>query len=267
MIRFLPTLTVLLLCAGAAPAEDKKVIIRWHGHSFFKIISTKGTRIVTDPHFIEEYGRPMVKADLILMSHFHVDHTRLDAIADAKKAKQINALKKGEGGRDEWNILDEKFKDVRIQTLGTFHDEMAGTQRGKNGVFILDVDGLRIVHLGDLGHTLRGEQLRKIWKVDDKPRERHPIDVLMIPVGGVYTVNGLDAQKVLEQIKPTRYILPMHYGTRVYTDLLDLTYFLDDQKMGKVERFPRSNELTIDPKAKPPETPMIAILNWEKKGK
>jgi L-ascorbate metabolism protein UlaG (beta-lactamase superfamily) len=267
MIRFLPTLTVLLLCAGAAPAEDKKVIIRWHGQSFFEIISTKGTRIVTDPHFIEEYGRPMVKADLILMSHFHVDHTRLDAIADAKKAKQINALKKGEGGRDEWNILDEKFKDVRIQTLGTFHDEMAGTQRGKNGVFILDVDGLRIVHLGDLGHKLNREQLKKLTKNDDKPREPRPIDVLMIPVGGVYTLNGLEAQKVVAQIKPTRYILPMHYGTRVYTDLLGLDYFLDEQKMGTEKKFPTTNELTIDPKAEPPKEPIVAILNWEKKGK
>ncbi len=269
MARYIPALAALLLCAGALSADDKKVIIRWHGQSFFEIISTKGTRIVTDPHAIEAYGRPQIKADLVLMTHFHVDHTRTDAITNIKDAKQINALKKDESGRDTWNILDEKFKDVRIQTVGTFHDDMAGTQRGKNGVFVIDVDGLRIVHLGDLGHTLRGEQLRKIRKNDDKPREPHAIDVLMIPVGGVYTINGLDAQKVVEQLKPTRYVLPMHYGTRVYTDLLDLerTYFLEDQQMGKVERFPHRNEITIDPKAKPPEQPIVAILNWEKKGK
>ncbi len=89
----------------------------------------------------------------------------------------------------------------------------------------------------------------------------------MIPVGGVYTLNGVDAQKVVEQLKPARYILPMHYGTRVYTDLLDLTYFLDDQKMGKVERSPRSNEITIDPTSKPPQQPIIAVLNWERQGK
>ncbi|HTU22834.1 MAG TPA: MBL fold metallo-hydrolase [Gemmataceae bacterium] len=267
MARIIPALAALLLCAGAVSADDKKVLIRWYGQSFFEIVSTKGTHIVLDPHAIEAYGRPQVKADLVLMSHFHVDHTRTDNITNIKQAKQINALKKAEFGRDSWNIIDQQLKDVRIQTVGTFHDDMAGTQRGKNGVFVLDVDGLRIVHLGDLGHTLRGEQLRKIWKVDDKPRERHPIDVLMIPVGGVYTLNGLDAQKVVEQIKPTRYILPMHYGTRVYTDLLDLTYFLDEQKMGKVERFRRTNEIAIDPKSKPPDEPTIAILNWEKKGK
>jgi L-ascorbate metabolism protein UlaG (beta-lactamase superfamily) len=266
-------LAFLLFWAGVVSADDKKVIIRWHGQSFFEIISTKGTRIVTDPHAIEEYGRPQIKADLVLMSHFHSDHTRTDAITNIKDAKQINALarEKDENGRetarDTWNILDEKFKDVRIQTVGTYHDDMAGTQRGKNGVFVIDVDGLRIVHLGDLGHTLRGEQLRKIRKVDDKPREQHPIDVLMIPVGGVYTINGLEAQKVVEQLKPTRYILPMHYGTRVYNQLLDLTYFLEEQKMGKVERFLQTNEISIDTKAKPPEEPTIAILNWEKKGK
>jgi L-ascorbate metabolism protein UlaG (beta-lactamase superfamily) len=267
MIRYIPALAVLLMCAGVALADDNKVVIRWHGQSFFEIISTKGTRIVTDPHAIDAYNRPQVQADLVLVSHLHVDHTATDAITNLKQAKQINALKKDENGRDTWNIIDVTFKDVRIQTVGTFHDDMAGTQRGKNGVFVLDVDGLRIVHLGDLGHLLRGELLHKIQKVDGNSRARHPIDVLMIPVGGVYTINGLDAQKVVEQLKPTRYILPMHYGTRVYTELLDLTYFLDDQTMGKVERFPRSNELTIDPKSKPPGQPIIAIVNWEKQGK
>lgn len=266
MARFLVVLSAFLLCAGAGSAGDNKVIVRWYGQSFFEIISTKGTRIVLDPHAIEAYGRPQLKADLVLMTHFHVDHTYTDAITNIKDAKQINALKKDEAGRDTWNLLDEKFKDVRIQTVATYHDEMAGSQRGKNGVFVLDVDGLRIVHLGDLGHKLSLEQIRKIRKNDDKPREPLPIDVLMIPVGGVYTLNGLDAQKVVEQLKPTRYILPMHYGTRVYSDLLDLTYFLDDQKMGKVERFPRTNEIAIDPKTKPGDEPIIAILNWEKKG-
>jgi L-ascorbate metabolism protein UlaG (beta-lactamase superfamily) len=258
MRRSISALAVLLLCAGAASAQDKKVHIRWHGQSFFEIVSTKGTRIVTDPHAIEAYGRPMVKADLVLMSHFHVDHTRLDAITNIKEAKQINALKKGEGGRgEEWNVLDEQFKDVHLQTMGAFHDDMAGALRGKNGVFILDMDGLRIVHLGDLGHPLSRAQLKKLGKVD----------VLMIPVGGVYTLNGLEAQKVVAQIKPSRYILPMHYGTRVYNDLLDLEYFLDDQKMGTVQRFKTSNELTIDPKAEAPKEPIVAILHWEKKGR
>ncbi len=255
MARCIPVLAALLLCAGDAPAQEKKLLLRWHGQSFFEIVTPAGTRVVLDPHAIENYGRKVVKADLVLMSHFHNDHTQLDSIENAKKVKAINALKRGgENEAPEYNVVDEQFKDVHIRTLGTFHDAMAGLQRGKNGVWILDVDGLRIVHLGDLGHQLNRDQLKKLGTVD----------VLLIPVGGVYTINGLDAQKVVEQIKPRRCIVPMHYGTLVYTDLLDLKYFLDDQEMGKVERI-AGNELAIDPKAEPPKEPVIAILGWESK--
>src|SRR6516165_11011678 len=101
MGRSISVLAFLLFWAGVVSADDKKVIIRWHGQSFFEIITSKGTRIVTDPHAIEEYGRPQMKADLVLMSHFHLDHTRLDSITNPKQARQINALKKtsGEGAR------------------------------------------------------------------------------------------------------------------------------------------------------------------------
>jgi L-ascorbate metabolism protein UlaG (beta-lactamase superfamily) len=242
-----------LSAAGAAPAADKNVVIRWHGQSFFEVVSPAGVHVVLDPHAIENYGRKTVRADLVLMTHFHEDHTRLDAIPDAEKVRKVNALKHTEHG-DEFNVVDDKVKDVRFHTVGTYHDTMSGLQRGKNGVWVLDVAGLRIAHLGDLGHTLSREQLKRIGEVD----------VLMIPVGGVYTINGLDAQKVVEQIKPRRYIIPMHYGTLVYTDLLDLKYFLDDQTMGTVQKL-ATNELTIDPSAEPPKEPVIAILHWEGK--
>jgi L-ascorbate metabolism protein UlaG (beta-lactamase superfamily) len=258
MARYVPVLAALLVCAGAAPAEDKKVLIRWHGQSFFQIVTPAGTRIVLDPHALEAYGRKLVPADLVLMSHFHNDHTQLESVENANKAKVINALKRND--RDfEYNVVDEQFKDVHLKTLGTYHDAMSGLQRGKNGVWILDVAGLRIVHLGDLGHTLSKEQVDKLTD-----RGRKKVDVLMIPVGGVYTLNGLDAQKVVEQIKPERYIIPMHYGTLVYNDLLDTKYFLDDQTMGTVQRF-LGNELAIDPKADVPKEPVIALLHWEGK--
>ena len=81
----------------------------------------------------------------------------------------------------------------------------------------------------------------------------------MIPVGGVYTINGADAKQVVEQLKPSRYIIPMHYGTRVYDDLLPADEFLEDQK--NVKKFP-SNKLTIETDLKLPE-PIIAILDWK----
>jgi L-ascorbate metabolism protein UlaG (beta-lactamase superfamily) len=257
MRRALPALAALLVCAAAAPAADgKKVTIRWHGQSFFEVLSPAGVRIVLDPHAIEGYGRKSVSADLVLMSHFHTDHTRTDVVENIKKARQINALKKldREGLRTDWNVVDEKVKDVHLQTVGTYHDIHGGMERGKNGVWVIEIEGLRIVHLGDLGHTLNRSQLKKIG----------PVDVLMVPVGGVYTLNGIDAQKVVEQLRPRRYVIPMHYGTRVYTDLLDLKYFLDEQKEDTPVRKFTTNELTVDPKAAPPREPTVAILHWEK---
>jgi len=249
-------LTLILLAASpASPAEDaKQLTIRWHGQSFFEIITTKGTRIVLDPHAIEAYGRKVVQADIVLITHNHDDHTQIAVVENANKAKVINALKVEKGefrALEEWNVVDEKIKDVRIRTLGTYHDNAGGMTRGKNGVFILDVDGLRIVHLGDLGHSLSDIQLRRLG----------PVDILMVPVGGVYTLNGLDAAKVVEQIKPRRYIFPMHYGTLVYDYLLPATTFLDEFKKENIKKF-ATNEIMIDPRAPVPAEPLIVVPHW-----
>jgi len=259
MSRILTALAAVLLmaivpvCWSAEPKSGLR--LRWHGQSFFEVVSSKGTRIVLDPHNLEAYGRKTVKADLVLMSHFHSDHTQTEGVVEnIKEAKQFNALKKDvETRRDDWNVVDEKFKDVRIQSMGTYHDSVGGIQRGKNGVWIIDVDGVRIVHLGDLGHLLNPAQLKKLGTVD----------VLMIPVGGVYTLNGLDAMKVVEQIKPRRWILPMHYGTVVYDDLLPLKYFTDEKfEDTEVKVFKKDEWLVIDPKAPLPKLPALGILYW-----
>jgi L-ascorbate metabolism protein UlaG (beta-lactamase superfamily) len=258
MARTLASLVFLLTFVPAAAAADKDLIIRWHGQSFFEIVTTAGTRIVLDPHAIEQYGRKDIPADLVLMSHLHNDHTQVGVIPNIKKAKQYNALKdeKGDGKRVEWNAIDEKFKDVHFRCVGVYHDNSMGMQRGKNGVWIMEIDGLKIVHLGDLGHLLTDAQLKRIGEAD----------ILMVPVGGVYTLNGIDAQKVVEQIKPKRYVIPMHYGTEVYDDLLNIKYFLDEQKEGALVKKFATNELKVDPKAAPPKEPTVAILHWAGKG-
>jgi L-ascorbate metabolism protein UlaG (beta-lactamase superfamily) len=259
MKRMLSALAVLLLLALAAPAAEPKVTIRWHGQSFFEILSPEGVRIVTDPHEIEAFGRKSVKADLILMSHLHDDHTRIDVVENKDKAKKIQALRKldKEGTRTAWNDVDVKMKDVHVRMVHSYHDNVGGLKRGKNGIFVIDVGGLRIVHLGDLGHVLKGEQVKALDKVD----------VLLIPIGGIYTINGLDAQRIVERIKPRRVIIPMHYGAGPYTDLLDLekSHFLDEQEMGVVKRYLITNEISINPKAEVPKEPTVAILSWEKK--
>jgi L-ascorbate metabolism protein UlaG (beta-lactamase superfamily) len=126
-------------------------------------------------------------------------------------------------------------------------------ERGKNTIFILEVDGLRIVHLGDLGHTLTEEQIKRIG----------PVDVLMIPIGGVYTLNGSEAKEVVAQLKPKKYILPMHYGTKVYEDLLPADEFLFEQKKENI-RHSKTNELIVEPDFKPAQ-PVIVLLYWDSK--
>jgi len=243
-------LIAALLVAGTAAAAEPpgKVTIRWHGQSFFEIQSSKGTRIVIDPHAIEAYGRQTVSADLILVSHFHTDHTQVGVVQNHAQAKVLYGLKGG-GRRIDWNPIDETFRDVHVRTVGVYHDNVEGMERGKNAIFILEVDGLRIVHLGDLGHLLSDREIKKIG----------PVDVLMIPVGGVYTINGSEAKKVVEQLKPKQYILPMHYGTKVFMDLVPPDEFLEDQK--NVKKYP-TNQLTVDATAKP-NGPIIALLNWK----
>jgi L-ascorbate metabolism protein UlaG (beta-lactamase superfamily) len=254
MRRFLFAVPLLLLLAGPSLADEVK--IAWFGQSMFEIVSSKGTRIVLDPQNLEEYRVKPLKADLVLMTHFHTDHTATTVIENIKDAKQYNALKKsGPGGAVvDWNVVDEKFKDVHFQSLGTYHDSMSGLKNGKNGVWIVDVDGLRIVHLGDLGHQLNTTQLKRIGTVD----------VLMIPVGGVYTLNALEAFKVIEQIKPRRYVLPMHYGTPIYTDLLPLKYFTDECKENEVPIVSSKAKdwLRVDSKTPLPKQFSVAVLPW-----
>jgi L-ascorbate metabolism protein UlaG (beta-lactamase superfamily) len=253
MSRYLTILAAGLFAAGGAPAADaKKVTIRWHGQSFFEIESSAGTKVVTDPHAIEAFGRKSVTADLVLLSHFHNDHTQIGVLQkrgkqDLKILTGLKDVKK----RLEWNIFEEKFRDVTVRTVGVYHDGSQGLERGKVAVFIIEVDGLRIVHLGDLGHLLTDLQVKNIG----------PVDVLMVPVGGVYTINGSEAKKVVAQLKPRQYVLPMHYGTEVYQDLLPADEFLDEQKKDVVKKMLNTNKLEVSADFKPKE-PLIVLLGW-----
>jgi L-ascorbate metabolism protein UlaG (beta-lactamase superfamily) len=246
-------LAALAFAAGAG-AADKKLTIRWHGQSFFEIISSEGTRIVTDPHAIDAFGRQSVKADLVTVSHLHNDHTRIDVLDEKPKPKVLYGVKdeKGDGKRFIWNAIDEKFKDVHVYSVGTYHDNEMGLKRGLNTVMVFEVDGYRIVHLGDLGHKLTKEQIKSIGKVD----------ILMIPVGGIYTLNGSDseAKEVVKQLEPRYFIVPMHYGIKgTYEDLPTVDEFLDEQTNVRKDR---PEELTLEKDAKAPEKPEIVLLRW-----
>jgi L-ascorbate metabolism protein UlaG (beta-lactamase superfamily) len=241
------------------------VQISWHGQSFFQIKSSKGTNIVIDPHAIEQYGRLLgIKANIVLATHFHNDHTQFGVIENLnEKTVKDHSVRlilglKGTPRTPEWNLFDEKVHDIRIRTVGVYHDDMEGLKYGKNAVFCLEIDGWRIVHLGDLGHLLTPEQVRKIG----------PVDVLMIPVGGIYTLNGSEAKKVVEQLKPKEFIFPMHCGTRVYDDVLPPAEFVDEFRRENVASSD-DNRIVLSEGRKQEQRPRptVVLLNFWPKGK
>jgi L-ascorbate metabolism protein UlaG (beta-lactamase superfamily) len=249
--------------AGSTTAQEpkkdepaaKEVKLRWYGQSFFQLETANRFRIVFDPHAIPNFGRALVKADFVLISHPHNDHDRVEVLESKVKQGDIyRGVVEPKPGKQEWKAVDEKRGQIRFRNLGTFHDATNGAQRGKNSIWIVEVDGLVFCHLGDLGHELTDAQVKAIGKVD----------VLMVPIGGIYTINGGQAKKVVKQIKPRLYVLPMHYGVPGYEDLLGPDEFLDGQKPEQVKKMLNTNELVIplDLKA---DAPTIVLLGWEKK--
>jgi L-ascorbate metabolism protein UlaG (beta-lactamase superfamily) len=253
MLRhILAGLTVAAIVFPAAAQEkDKKVAqLRWFGHSYFLLVTSSGTRVAFDPHAIADYGAPPIAPDIVVISHNHNDHNRKEIFtnADSKDLKAFYGVTpKGKGG--EWAKIDEKVRDVRVRSVGTYHDEEEGAKRGKNAAMIVEADGMVFCHLGDLGHELTEEQIKAIG----------PVDVLMIPVGGIYTINGETAKKVVAQLKPKLFILPMHYGTSVNSDALPPDEFLEGQK--KVDKL-EVNYLDI-PVGLKKDQPSVVMMSWK----
>ena len=161
--------------------------IIWHGHACFEI--TDDLTIVTDPHDGKSIGieTPMVKGDIILVSHDHYDHNSVRTVEKKDSVVVRDAGKKN-------------VKGVEIEGIKSFHDEVKGAKRGKNIIFKFKVDDITFCHLGDLGHIPDEEILDKIGEVD----------ILFIPVGGVYTLDADSAWETANLIK-SRIIVPMHY--------------------------------------------------------
>ncbi|MBX3397552.1 MAG: MBL fold metallo-hydrolase [Gemmataceae bacterium] len=252
IVSVVAALALLPALAWGQPAKPFKV--RWYGQSFFQVESPSGKKIVTDPHQIPAFGRNLVSADIVTVSHDHNDHNVLDAVENARAARVFRGIKVDKG-RADWDRIDEKVGAIRVRSVATYHDNENGFSRGKNAVFVLDVEGLTFCHLGDIGHELNAEQTKAIGKVD----------VLMIPVGGTYTINGEQAKKIVDTLKPRLHVFPMHYGVPNYDDLNGPDEFLDSQKL-KLVRQPLSNEFTIAADAKP-DAPTIVLVGTESKKK
>jgi L-ascorbate metabolism protein UlaG (beta-lactamase superfamily) len=162
--------------------------IAYLGHSSFKL-KGKNLSIVIDPYDSEKVGLkfPKTDADIVTISHDHFDHNKVENVTDVRKV----ITRPGE----------YEMNGVSIIGVSSFHDNQKGELRGKNTIYVYEIDGFRIAHLGDLGHTLLEKQLEEIGS----------IDVLLIPVGGYYTIDSAAAVEVAQSIEP-RIIIPMHYN-------------------------------------------------------
>jgi L-ascorbate metabolism protein UlaG (beta-lactamase superfamily) len=160
--------------------------IVWHGHSCFEV--GEEVTVVVDPHDGKSIGihAPSVKADLVLVSHEHFDHN-------------CTRIVKG-----DFAIIREpcrkEIKGVKVLGVQGYHDNCHGQKRGKVTIFKFEMGGLRFCHLGDLGEPLTQEQVSQL----------RPVDVLFVPVGGVFTIDGEQAKRVVADLQP-RVAIPMHF--------------------------------------------------------
>lgn len=192
-----------------------EVRITYYGHSMFTIESPGGVMVLTDPNEGLGYRAPPGPVDVITVSHDHFDHNKTEV---AGGAPVLRGLEDG-----EWALVDETMDDVRISTVGTFHDASGGRDRGLNAMFVLETAGLRIIHAGDLGHGLFD---------DDELREIRPLDadIILLPVGGHFTIGPQEAARVIEEAG-ARLAIPMHYRTEALRD------FPDRERLGPVDDF------------------------------
>ncbi len=173
--------------------------ITWLGHACFKI-QAKDVTIITDPYDKEiGFAMPRVTADIVTVSHDHHDHNNVGAVSGSP----FVIASPGE----------YEVKGVFIYGIPSWHDEREGKERGPNTIFLVEMEGMRIAHLGDLGTSLNNEQLEKL----------EGADIVLIPVGGKYTIDAKKAANVISQIDPS-IVVPMHYklpGLKLPIDGLD----------------------------------------------
>lgn len=175
--------------------------ITWHGHSCFSV-EAEGYVVVFDPYAdgsVPGYGKLRLSADAVYCSHGHADHSGKSVVT-----------------------LSERGCPLSVEAFSCFHDDKHGLIRGKNTVHILSAEGLRVAHLGDLGHMPKGKLLEAL----------RGVDAVMIPVGGYYTIDAKQAKALAEEIAP-RVVLPMHYrwkdkGYDVITELSAFTALCGD---------------------------------------
>lgn len=206
--------------------------ISYLGHSAFKI-QGKEISIVSDPYNLSKYGFeakiPKVEADVVTISHDHYDHNYKEGV----KGNFICLDSPGE----------YEIKGAEIIGIDSFHDDKNGAERGHSTIFIYRVDGINLCHLGDLGTALSDDQIEKM----------DGIDILMVPVGGVYTIDAKGAAKVVAAIEP-KIVIPMHFRG-AHPKLEPLENFL--KEIGKTPK--QIDRLKVQKKELPEEMEVMVL--------
>jgi L-ascorbate metabolism protein UlaG (beta-lactamase superfamily) len=209
--------------------------IKWLGHASFLITSQDGAKIITDPYSTGmgiDYGEIKEAADVVLISHEHPDHNNVKAVKGNPQTIASPGTK--------------AVKGIEFKGIPTFHDQSQGKERGPNTAFTFTVDGVKACFLGDLGHQLTGEEVGAIGKVD----------VLMIPVGGFYTIDAAAATKVCDALKP-KVVIPMHFKTDKCA--YPITPVDDFLKSKKNVRHEKSSEVAIAQDKLPSATEIVVL--------
>jgi len=208
--------------------------VQWLGHACFLITSSDGSRVLNDP-FDESVGYPLpaVEADVVTTSHSHFDHNYVSAV----KGNPVVVKSAGE----------TSAAGITFIGVPSYHDDAKGDERGQNIIFVWEMDGMRLTHLGDLGHPLTEDHVAKIGDVD----------ILLIPVGGTYTIDAREATKVVEQLSP-KLVFPMHYKTEAINfPIAGADRFLAGKD--NVERMDGNSVLVRDL----PDKMKIIVLNYK----
>ncbi len=216
------------------------MIITYHGHSSFKLKGKEGT-VVTDPfHSYVGFDFPSVSADIVTISHDHEDHNQSGQVSKTAR-------------RDKPFVIDApgeyEVGGVSVFGVKTYHDQTQGVERGVNIIYTVLLDGMRICHLGDLGHELTPEQIAKIGAVD----------ILLCPVGGVFTIDPKTAVNVINSLEPSM-VIPMHFKTpshdeKVFGEVATLEEFLKEYGV-EVEA---EEKINIDRSRLPEETEVVVL--------
>jgi L-ascorbate metabolism protein UlaG (beta-lactamase superfamily) len=165
--------------------------VKWLGHASFLVSSDSGTKIITDPYPQGSglsYAPIKDAADIVTVSHDHYDHNNVSSVPGKPEVTTGSGTK--------------NVKGIQLRGIATHHDESQGKERGANTIFCFSVDGIKLCHLGDLGHRLSKEQIDEVGDVD----------ILFIPIGGVFTIDAKMASHVIDDLKP-KVAIPMHCKT------------------------------------------------------